>query len=489
MSTTTTAPPRGAETTTPWPQDSNEWARWNEARKRRNLLDGTWRPILGAAIQERVGSQRADVWGQPILECNLFENIARELSVLYDVAPHLRHDAGTEAIKGLVAGIGSSGLWGMMPGFQAYTLGLRQMLLRTHVSASGRISYRQVFPDMVTALSGEDQPDLPIAVSELRQRTNPSTGRSIWTLDILDVSDQENPVYRIVRCKPGLQHGEDVTALYLGRDLSGDAYPYRRADGVPILPYTLYHAQRSGDRLWDPYRWSELVEASVSLTVKSNLFEHSFLMASHPQRYMANLRPAGSDIVGKDGTKRAEIPADPAYIMILETPETEGVSTGQPMIGQWQPGADIGTLDSVLQSKAAQLATQAGVPFSDLQRLGGTARSGAAISLTNEGKRVQQRRFASSFRDSDERLIATTACLLNRATGTSYPEQGYTVQYQELPLSPEEKASRREDVLALIEAGLLSPVQGYQELNPGISPEQARSDLAQIAASRAYRTL
>lgn len=441
------------------------------------------------------------VWGDAICDSNVFENIVRELAVLYDSPPTVRHDVG-DSIDKLVESIRLSGLYGLMGTVQAYTLGLREMFVRVHVSQEGRPSYRPVFPDMVLAGSSPDAPDVPTWVWELRRRARPDTadaagrlrgpdGRfvsqpgDIWTLDVLDVSDPENPTYKIVEAKPGLVHGSDLTAAYLGQEQGGDAYPYRRSDGRPHLPYVCYHAQRTGDRLFDPYRWTELVDAALSLAVKSNLFEHAFMQASHPQRWMANLRPAGAEIVGGDGTRRSETPSDPAYIMVLESPDTDGERpVGQPMVGQWQPGADVAVLEEVLGNVAARLATQAGVPFSDLQRLGGTARSGAAISLTNEGKRVQQRKFSASFRDSDERLVSTTAAMVNRATGSNYPEHSYNVVYTELPLSPEERTARREDVLALLAAGLITPTKAYQELNPGVSAEQARQDLDEIVAAR-----
>jgi len=124
------------------------------------------------------------------------------------------------------------------------------------------------------------------------------------------------------------------------------------------------------------------------------------------------------------------------------------------------------------------------VPPSDIQRLGGTARSGAAISLTNEGKRKAQRKYANVFRDSDERLVGMCAAMFNRATGAPegrrYVEGGYRVLYHELPLSPEERRARREDVIAMLEAGLLSPVGAYMELHPGVTKAQATRAILEI---------
>jgi hypothetical protein len=133
------------------------------------------------------------------------------------------------------------------------------------------------------------------------------------------------------------------------------------------------------------------------------------------------------------------------------------------------------------------VAVSMGVPPSDLQRMTSTARSWAAIALTNEGKRTAQRRAAVSMRDSDERLDPLSAILLKRfignPAGQGYPESGYQVRYKELPLSPDERRARREDVLALLEAGLMTQAEAYQEMHPGLSFEVAARRVEALEAA------
>lgn len=444
-------------------------------------MDGLWRQDLLDRLQASLGSVRRQAWGEPSLAINPFRAISKELACLYDSETEIRHDSGD--VAGLSTSIRLSGLWGMMQRVEYYTIGLREMLVRIHVPADGRPSYRPVYPDLVLAGASPDRPDLPIVVKELRLRRDPATGKDIWTLDVLDVSDPENPIYRISKVESGLSEGEDLTSVFLGGSMSGEAYPYRRSDGRPHLPYVLYHASKLGDRLWDPWEGLELVDATLDLAVLHCLLVHAYRDASWPQRYACNLHPAGASIVDGDQGRRAEVLTDPASLLILETKEGEG--QGQPMIGQWQAGADVSKLEETLSNLVSRVAQDAGVPPSDVQRLGGTARSGVAISLTNEGKRAAQRRFSSQFRDGDERLVAVTAAMVNRATGSAYPEWGYSVSYREIPLSPDELKARREHVLALVQAGLMSGVSAYRELNPGLSEEQARQDLASIARVKA----
>jgi len=81
--------------------------------------------------------------------------------------------------------------------------------------------------------------------------------------------------------------------------------------------------------------------------------------------------------------------------------------------------------------------------------------------------------------------VGKTAALLNRSQALGLPEFGYSVHYQDLPLSPEELRSRREHALALMSAGLMSRVDAYLELHPGLTRAQAQLDLAEIDAQSA----
>lgn len=463
----------------PSPADTGEALRWEEGRRRRRLLEGTWRSDLEREMERRIGTTRRQAWGHPAMATAPFSSVIRALAVLYDTPTVVRHDS--DGIDGLVQSIRLSGLWGLMARVQRYTLGLRECFVRVHVGANGRPVYRPVYPDMVLARAGVDAPDMPVHVEELRLRVHPTTGRQLWTLDVLSVEDPDAPYYRVVEAKAGLEHGEDLTALFLGEDLSGASYPYRRKDSRPVVPYVLYHAERTGDRLFDPYVWSELVEGSYALAVKMNFADHTFMQASWPQRWALGCKVASVEIEeeGKKGTRRAVV-VDPAMLLELEAIEGQG----QAQVGQFNPAGDITQMEEVISSQMARLAQDAGVPASDIQRMN-SQRSGVSISLSNEGKRAQQRRYAGQFRDSDERLVALTAALINRATGSNYPEGGYSIIYPEIPLSPDEQTARREHVLELMAAGLMSPIKAYMSLNPGVTETQAQQDLAAIAQARA----
>ena len=161
----------------------------------------------------------------------------------------------------------------------------------------------------------------------------------------------------------------------------------------------------------------------------------------------------------------------------------------QPVIGQWQAGADVASLEATIAAFANRLAQDAGVSPADIQRMGGTARSGYAIQLSNEGKREAQRSYAQSFRASDEQLVMTAAILLNRVLGTQYPEGGYSVQYRSIPLSGAELDARRKHALELLDAGLMTRVEALRLFDDSLTEQDAAAMLAEIDAMNKAREM
>lgn len=464
----------------PIPADLYESDRWAHTRLRRRMLDGEWRQDLNNRLQAHLGTTRREAWGAVDMSANPFRVICRELSALYTETPKVVHpDDAAFPLLDRGGAIHESGLWSSMRKFQVWVIGCREYLLRVHVAADGTVRYRPVPPDMVHASSHPDAPDEPVKVCELRARTK--GGKHIWTFDELDISDLDNPVYRVMSAS-GFYEGRahDLTEHFMGSDMSGEAYPYRKADGTPILPYQLYHADRLGDRLWDPREMIETVEGSLNLAVGYSMWYHVLRDSSWPQRWMANARVSGLDISAGDAP-RAEVVTDPASVLMLE-----GIDDGmQVMVGQWQSGGDVEKMEVALQNFAQRLAQDAGLNPSDVQRMSGNARSGYAIALTNTGKREVQRRFMPQFRWADEQLMARTAIMSNRAAGTSYPETGYEVIYRQIPLSSSEKEAHRTDIFDRLERGFISPAQAKAELEPGLSVAQAAKELARVRSIRA----
>lgn len=448
----------------PVPGDAATLLRWEHTRLRRRMLTGQWMDDLISRLHQEVGTVRQSAWGVPKNTANPFSVICREMSALYTREPEVRAPQGDAIFGPLADEIRRAGLWAKGNSFMAMVLGLREAMWRIDVNPTGRVSYRPVWPDMVKALADPSCPDQPVSIHELRWREGHG-----WCWDVLELLGEHGPTYHVETWG-----GLDVTEDVLGARYDGEAYPYRYSDGTPLLPYVLYHARSLGDCLFHHLDGVEVVEASLDLAVCYTQLGHVLKDASWPQRWTLDCQVAG--LSAESG--RSEVVTDPATVVALEaSPEATN-----PQVGQWQASASPKELEDVISSLANRIAIEAGLPPNDIQRMGGTARSGYAIALSNEGKRSAARKFAPVFRASDEELVGKTAALMNRVSGLGLPEWGYSVLYQDLPLSPEELQSRRTNVLEQLEARLISRVDAYLELHPGMTRDQARADLAAIDA-------
>ena len=468
--------------TPPAPSNPSEAMRWEHTRHRRALMEGTWQRLLEDRLQEQLGSTRRQAWGRPDLSANPFKVVATELSTLYDADPDVRHNRAGD-VSGFTDLVSRAALWPQMSRFQSMVIALREMWMRVDVE-DGRLIYRPVPPDMTVAESDPSRPTIPTAYAEVRLRH--VRGETVWAWDVMDIRDPANPSYTVRLTTDDARFGEDVTEEVLGARFDGPAYPYRRNPvgietlGAPILPVVLYHASLYGDRLFDAYNGVELYEGSLSLALYYSYLGHCLRDASFPQRYAIGVRVAGSDSVdGGTRGQRVEVITDPTTILMLDA-----AMDAQPQVGQFQAGADVEKLEATIAAIAHRLATDAGLSPSELQRTSGSAKSGYAISLSQDGKRTAQRRYVMQFSDSDQRLMAVSATLYNRAMGTQFPEAGYSVLYREIPLSPEELASRREHVLAMQEAGLMTRVEALRYFG-SLSEADAKAALAAIDAEKA----
>ena len=466
-----------ATPTPPAPGNPEEAMRWEHTSHRLALMEGRWQRLLEDRMEVQLGSTRRMAWGLADMSVNSAKVIWTELATLYDSEPDPHHHTAGDvpvllAPDGLVA---RSGLWAQMSRFQALTIALREMWMRIDIE-DGRLTYRPVPPNRTIAESDPSRPTYPKAFAEIRLRN--INGEHKWCWDVFDIRDPEYPRCEVRIADNGGKFGEDVTELVLGGTFNGASYPSRRKDGAPILPVVLYHASLYGDRLFDPYYGIETYEGSLNLALYYTFLGHTLRDASFPQRWAIGVRVAGADLT--DATNRAsrvEVVTDPTTILMLDAAMEQ-----QPQVGQFQAGADVRTLEATIAAIAHRLATDAGLSPTELQRTSGSAQSGYAISLNNEGKRVAQRKYIQQFRRGDEELLAKSAVLYNRAMGTDFPEGGYSITYREIPLSPEELQARRTHAIEMIDAGLMDRVEALR-LFGFISEADAVARLQAIDAS------
>ncbi len=412
--------------------------------------------------------------GMPDTTRNLFRSLITQLSVLYDREPIVDH-ARPDAVERMAAIVNGAGLWQLAITQQQQTLALREGLYRFDVTRGDqpRLLARIVPADLVWAWTPPDNPDVPELIYEYRQRPRPDSPDFIWTRDVADIRDLENPVFRI----ESANGKADITDQYLDAgDLSGDAYPYRAGDGRPILPYVLYHAMRTG-RLWDPYRGIELVEGSLAVAGLLTQWRHLVRDASWPQRWALNAVVDGA--IPDPATGDLNVSTDPSSLVNFKA-LIPGQSTG---VGQFKPGGNPKELLEAIGSYASDLAADFAF-YADVKRTHVSARSGYAIELSREAQRAAQRRFEPQFSRGDVQSLEVIAALWNRATGDTLPEDGWTIRYPGLPLSMEERRLLMEEHQMRADMGITSKPKLLAAVD-GLTEDQARDELVRIEIDQA----
>jgi hypothetical protein len=200
------------------------------------------------------------------------------------------------------------------------------------------------------------------------------------------------------------------------------------------------------------------------------MFDNSF-----PQRYTASLQLAGlsTQDMGMP-SQRMAINADPSSILCFTA---DPDSTTQPLIGQFQAGmSDPSVMLGAIVTYERRLATQMGIDPASVQKVSSDPRSGYSIAMSKESIREAQQRFEETFRYSDIQAIEIGAMVSNAILGTNYPETGYIINYESIELSEMEKKSQRENIIALMDKGLLGPLDAMFQLYPEITTEAEAID-------------
>lgn len=469
--------------------------RWTHTGLRKRMLTGAWETDLEDELARHLSPDRRESWGPSDLSSNPFEQITAQLSVLYTASPTVTAPGDISPLLGRDGYATKAGLWPLMQRVQQMVLGLRETIVRVdvvpHIRGAGNgpgLVYRMVTPDLVYCEVDDNQPDIPVYYREYRIRVNPLTNEQEWIIDVLDIRDINNPSFALYKANKDGSLGPDVSELYTGRGaLTGDEYPFRNSQNVPFLPLTVYHAAKTGE-LWNFLDGSTAVYGSLNAAVLYSMFLHCVRDNAWAQKYMLGASVAGLNALDQDSvSRRAAIATDPSSILMLQT---DPDMVGQPMVGTFQPPIKPSDLLESIAKYELRVAISSGISPETITRSGSgdNPKSGYALSLDRSAQRAAQAKFAPIFRIADEELLSKSAALCNRFFNTNLPESNYRISYHSLDLGPEELKSQREDILAKLSAGLISPIDAIQILNPDLDTTAAVETLQKIRRERAEFT-
>lgn len=484
---TTSSPPMRAGL------DADTQNRWIHSRQRARMAEGTWLTDAEDWLKmEMRSSERQEHMGNVDISKCLVRDANIQTATLHAQDPILsargtESEADVQALDRFRGAVGQAALWPLMGNAQVMIDIQREGLVRVDViedqhgpTGATRLNYRHVRADLVDVFENPDDPSEILGFEEYRRRER--GGKVGWFRDVLDLRG-DTPVYRVLD-----MNGVDASEAFLVDPktkargaMAGDAYPFRLADGRPILPGAFFHAAKTS-KTWDPYFGVELIVATLKTAVYWTFWGHCVLDASWPQRNGIDVQPAGGvrSTTDKDGPRTARIPTDPANILLWRS---TGGKAGS--LFQFDPASDPKTLGESIRAYQSDALLSWGLAEASAARTSSNPRSGYAISLSNETKREAQRKAAPQYKRSTLQLLTASAAMWNRwgagEFGGPVPESGLTLEYRGIPMTADEERLEIERWKALAELGIKSRVDLIMKVE-GITRTEAVTRLAEIQA-------
>jgi len=459
------------------PQDQNETKRWRFTREARLILQDNWEQLLVQYLATQLNTQRLDAIGRPSSTLNLFRDVVSQLAIQYYKPLTINHaEATTEQLSELGELIQTVSLHSYQQTNSEYVIGLREsfICIKLSVDDNGKnvVRLEVVAPDTVQCIT-DDSGQLVYFRREGRWLI-PNTREYVEGWEEYSLLDSI-ATYRIYK----YTDGTDLTnVIYPEGFLGLKEYPFYDAEDIAFIPVAKYRARTTNDE-FNPYHFSELVEGTLQVGALWTYWNRAVRDASWPQRWVLNAQPAGLSNT-HDGLgapfNTATVSTDPTSILVFTSEDGKQVN-----IGQYEPGGDPEKIQRSIEAYQASIVRCAGIHSSDLEDVASN-QSGIAISLKKASQRRLAQQYVEEFRKADLDLLYKLVTVYNEYIneGADLPTTGYTLQYNLLPASPEEMQSEINVSTALVNAGFLSKVDVYMQLNPGMSRKDAEAHLIRI---------
>ncbi len=383
-----------------------------------------------------------------------------------------------------------AGLWTKLQQVQYFAVGLGDFPVRLDVLPDRRrLSVRLAAPHNVYARGDAEEPDRWVEIWELRLRWFEDRELWIWAWDVFKLEDPDldgAPSYRVIAASTGAANldGEDLSSVYLATadnregDFTGERYPYRFPSGDPFLPWSIYRAVDTG-QTWNVQHKRGAYRGTLNAALNWTFAQHAARDASGSTTFVVGVEPpaTGTRVNGDragDGRGRGSgsvqtFQATPGSAWFLQA--SEGAS--QPMFHETGPGTNLDSVAAYATLYEQKQAVRSGISPSDIIRSNANPMSGAALFITDRGRRAFSKIVQPMFRRDDIHTIKICAAMLTAAGVGRFPLDGYSIAYHEIPDSPAEEKAKREALDWDLEHGATTPIKLVQTRRPGISDEDA----------------
>ena len=477
----------------PTPPDAATAARWKSQTTMLLLVTEQYgddpNDVVSAWMQQHLGTA-ADMVGPPDVSANTLLVAATQLSTpgLYGLGePSITHLA--PSATGLLSWISRAGIWTKMQATQKYVFGVGDWVLAFEVEGQNLV-IRPAYPHRLWTRTDTVDASRLLELWELRYcQVSPGSPDYAWFWFCWRIDGVPCQWVMDSEQKPCSNLHLLVGDSYAPVDgLSGDAYPYRYADGTPFIPFQFYSDSDTGN-LWNLSGRRGARVGALNSIVLSTYGLRAALAAAVPPMVAINLqKPAGNQRGLSQGTINGEpsssdsIPVVPGSLLFLqEAPD----SKGSPSVTFPQGGNNLQALSQYIDGYVQGQLSRLGLAGDQVQRNTSNPTSAGALSITQSAKRMVAAMVAPFFRRCDLSALKKLAALARIAGVGDWPEEGFSISYQQIPLSPDEEKAQREQETHDKDLGLISSVDLWLRRHPGQSREEAVLHLRRVRKEEA----
>jgi hypothetical protein len=478
---------------------------------RLSILMDDWDTMLEDWRDAHIGDERAQIWGLVDTSSNTLSERAKQLSTpgLYGSRPTWSNqDAAAEALVG-ERGLYDQAGWSSKMVFVNYlTIGLGDWFVRYNVNTRGQFLLELVPPHDIFLQEDPNHPGHAEQLWRLTQRyLEAPEAKWVYVWEVYDLGCMGKdkvftrpPSFRIYLATQGARAtpktrknptpaatfragglGEDISHRF-GGELVGENYPWLSLDdGLPVLPWSHYQDQDTG-MLWNNFSKRGATRGAMNAALYWTYVGHCARDATGGVVIIAGLEQAGVKTVrdpqgGPPVQTHIMEPGSMVYHTITDDKT--------PIVKEIAPSVNLTALLEFANQYDMKQSVRAGLNPSDTSRTNANPSSGAALVVSNQGKRDFSAQVQPVFRHTDLAGVKAAAIVARVGGLGTFPESGYSIQYHSIPLSPAELKERREELLFQTDEGMASDVDQYRALHPGVSEADAMAALIKVAVEQA----
>jgi hypothetical protein len=471
--------------------DAEDERRYKHCWARHKVLEEDWDDVLEEWASIHVGPERLAKWGPLDTSSNFLSNISKQLTTPghYGERPTPRHpdDRADPLVK--VGGLLDQAGWATkLQRLQYFCTGMGDYLIRASVT-NGKASLRLVPAHMVYDRANPSDPTDIWERWELRLRWHEvvdGDGRYVWAWDQYCIEPGKEPTYRVMAKLDAGPELTDLSHVYLKKTggLNGTEYPFRHTRGPKAgqlrLPYAKYRSVDSSN-VWNWKVGRDDYLASLNIALLHSYALHSARDASGTMVLVAGVKAPGGNVSTVDGTSVVSLPVTSGSMLFLELDGNHGLQTVE--IG---PGGQLEPLSTYAHQYEIRAGVRMGLAPADIIKQHANPTSGAALAISERGKRAYSRQTEELYRSSDLDLLELLALLFNLDDGhLNLPESGYSLTYAKIGATADEEQGERDQLDWEQQKGHKSEVDVYIAKHPGTSPEAAVAELVRVRVDQA----